>query len=254
MRWHPPTARSYAVLIATMVLARIALAALGSAPMIASQGLALHWLTLLVLALLGWGALFLAARVGFAAEWERAGPARRWYALAAAVAIVYGILSASGDIGVWAQHEDGNSAVREAFGTVSVHQRFPDSIPFYYYGCVFLEILLRLIGLTAITWLLRPVVGRSRPLIAFWAANVIVSLYEPWPFLMLDLGRAPVAAAPAIVSDHLLGELFLANLFTGYLYRRSGLWIAVFFRYVFYLVWHVAYGSFRPAWLELFLQ
>ena len=56
MRWKPPFARSYAVLLATMVLARVALAAMGAAPIIASQGVALMWSTLLVLALLGWGA------------------------------------------------------------------------------------------------------------------------------------------------------------------------------------------------------
>ena len=253
MRSHPPFARSYAALIATMVAARIAMAASGAAPMIASQGVALSWLTLAALALLGWGALFLAGRVGFAAEWEQRGPAWRWYALAAPVAVVYGILSASGDILTWAQ-TSGSVHAREVWGTVDVHQRFPASIPFYWYGGAFLEIFLRLIGLTALTWLLRPLVGRSRPLLAFWAANVVVSLYEPWPYLALDIGKTPAAAWPSVVvSDHLLDQLFLANLFTGYLYRRSGLWTAVIFRYAFYLIWHVAYGSFRPTWLELFL-
>jgi hypothetical protein len=33
----------------------------------------------------------------------------------------------------------------------------------------------------------------------------------------------------------------------------TGLWTAVVFRAAFYLVWHVAYGSFRSTWLELFL-
>ena len=81
-----------------------------------------------------------------------------------------------------------------------------------------------------------------------------MSLYEPWPFLAADLGHAPGAAWPSIVSDHLLGELFLANLLTGYLYRRGGLWTAMVLRYSFYLVWHVTYGGFRPTWLHLFLE
>jgi len=252
MRWRPPTALGYVAMIATMIVARLWLAMSDAGPMIESQGLALSWLTLLILALLGWGTLFLAERVGFAAEWERRGPVRRWYALAVIVAVVYGVLSASGDVGVWAQH-DGNPAVLEAFGTDDVHQRFPDSIPFYYYGGVFMEIFLRLIGLTVITWLLGLVVGRSRVLVAFWIANVVVSLYEPWPFLENDLDHAPAAAWPSIISDHLLGELYLANLFSGYLYWRSGLWTAVIFRYSYYVVWHVVYGSFRTGWLEIFL-
>jgi len=252
MRWKPPFARSFAALIATMVAARLAVTALGAGPVIASQGAALSWPVLAAMTLLGWGALLLAERVGFAGEWAARGPLGRWVALAVLAGLTYGVLSVSGDVRVWAV-QAGDPSVRAVFGTVDVHQRFPASIPFYWYGAAFLEILLRLIGLTLLTWLLRPVVGRRRPAIAFWAASAVVSLYEPSPFLANDLGAAPAAAWPSVVSDHLLGELFLANLLGGYLYRRSGLWTAVVFRYSFYLVWHVTYGGFRPDWLRLFL-
>jgi hypothetical protein len=248
----PPFARSTAALFATMVAARVALAVMDARPMIASQGLALSWAAIPILAVLGWCALHLAARVGFADEWAARGPAWRWYALAAAVGIVYGVVSASGDIRVWAT-QAGDPSVREAFGTIDVHQRFPASIPFYWYGGAFIEIFLRLIALTALTWLLRLVMGRSRPLVAFWVANAVVSLYETSPFLANDLGHAPAAACPSLVTEHLLSKLYLANLLTGYLYRRSGLWTAMILRGSFYLVWHVTYGSFRPTWLRLFL-
>ena len=45
--------------------------------------------------------------------------------------------------------------------------------------------------------------------------------------------------------------LFLANLLTGYIYRRFGFLSAVVLRLSFYAVWHVAYGGFRPFWLSL---
>jgi hypothetical protein len=250
--WQPPTARSYAVLVATMIVARIGMSLTGAVPVIASQALVMSWATIAIMALLGWGALFLAARVGLVAEWERSVPARRWYVVAAAIAVLYGVVSASGDIAGLAL--DGGAHMREVWGTVDTHQRFPASIFFYYYGAIFLELMLRLIGLTLLIWLLRPVVGRSRPLVAFWAASVAVSLYEPSAYFPVDLGNMPAAAWPSVlVSDHILDALFLANLFTCYLYRRHGIWIAVFFRYTFYLVWHVSYGSFRPFWLDLFL-
>jgi hypothetical protein len=252
MGWHSPTARSYAVLLATMIVARIGMSLTGAVPMIASQAMAMWWATLAIMALLGWGALLVAARVGLAAEWERSGSARRWYVVAASVAVLYGIVSASGDIAGVVR--DGGAHMREVWGTADPHQRFPASIFFYYYGALFIELMLRLIGLTLLTWLLRPVVGRSRPLVAFWIASVIVSLYEPSAYFLVALGTMPVAAWPSVlVSEHILDALFLANLFTCYLYQRHGIWIAVFFRYAYYLIWHVAYGSFRPFWLELFL-
>src|SRR5262245_23968158 len=124
--------RSYLALIGTMLLARIAIALMGSTPMIESQGLALSWVTLVVLAALGLGALALAARVGFAEGWAINAPSRpQWYALTVALGLFYGLLSASGDLAHWVS-TGGNDAQRAIWGTVDIHQRFPDSIPFYW--------------------------------------------------------------------------------------------------------------------------
>lgn len=252
MRWLPPSARSYALLLASVVAARVWLEAAGAGPRIPSQALALSWLTILVLAALGWGALFLAERAGFAERWAGERAAWRWYALAVLVGLFYGVVTASGDVAIEAQ-PDAKNAMLETWGTRDVHQPFPASIPFYFYGTAFLEIMLRLIGLTLLTWLFG-LVARRRQNLAFWSANVVVSLYEPSAYFAADLGDLPPAAWPGVlVSDHLLDQLFLANLFTGYLYRRGGVWCAVVFRYSFYLIWHIAYGGFRAQWLDLFL-
>lgn len=78
-----------------------------------------------------------------------------------------------------------------------------------------------------------------------------MSLYEPSPYLMNSLAGAPVAAWPSLVVARVLDMLFVANFFTGILYRRNGIWAAVLFRTSMYLVWHIAYGGFRPYWIDL---
>ena len=250
----PPFTRSYAVLLGSMVVARVALGVAGASPMIASQGLALSWITLAVLAALGWGGLFLAGRTGLAERWAEP-RAALWWLVPIACGLVYGLLSASHDLGEWAT-ANGSDATRAVWGTVDVHQPFPASIPFYWYGGAFLEIFLRLIGLTALIWLLRPILDRRRPALglSFWTANVIASLYEPWPYLAHDLHAAPAAAWPSILFNYLFERLFVANLFTGVLYRRYGIWAAVLFRASMYLVWHVGYGGFRTYWIDLLVR
>src|SRR5262245_29431869 len=207
--------KSYAVLVATMAVARVGLAALGGRPMIASQALALSWPVFLTLALLGGGALFLAKRIGFSDRWS--GPAGRWYALAIVTGLLVGAISASGDIAL-AARPPATNAVAAVFGTADVHEPFPASIFFYYYGAGLLEIMLRLIALTFLSWLFGLL---RRPELAFWIANVIVSLYEPSPFMAHDLaGLPPAAWLGVLVPNHLLDTLFLANVLTGHLYRQ----------------------------------
>ncbi len=133
------------------------------------------------------------------------------------------------------------------------HLYYPASIPFYAFGAVFLEILLRLFGVTLITWLLGEVffMGHLRNA-SFWIANVVMSLYEPLPQVWEDLQKVeqPVHV-PVTVVDWAFQPLFLSNLLTGYLYRRFGFLSAVLFRMSFYAVWHVAYGNFRWHWPTL---
>ena len=70
------------------------------------------------------------------------------------------------------------------------HLYYPASLPFYAYGAVFLEILLRLLGVTLVTWLIAEVflMGRLRNA-AFWIANVVTAQYDPLPHERHDLQR-----------------------------------------------------------------
>jgi hypothetical protein len=143
------------------------------------------------------------------------------------------------------------TVLRDLSRPSDVHLAFPASIPFYLFGGVFLEILLRLFGLTVLTLLLWKLLLRGRAYgAAFWTANVLVALYEPLPFIKEELAHSAHLAGPGILVDWALQPLFLANVLTGYLYRRYGFLNAVTLRVAFYAVWHVAYGGFRPYWLS----
>jgi hypothetical protein len=144
------------------------------------------------------------------------------------------------------------TVLRDLARPADVHLAFPLSVPFYTFGGVFLEVFLRVFALTALTALLWHVVLRGRAYgAAFWTANIIVALYEPLPFITADLSRASRLAVPGVIVDWAFQPLFLANVLTGYLYRRFGMVSAVVLRLAFYAVWHVAYGGFRPFWLSL---
>jgi hypothetical protein len=120
------------------------------------------------------------------------------------------------------------------------HVPLPWSIPFYLYGTLFLEFVLRLGCLTILTWGLYVVLLRRRlPNTVFWSVNILVSLFEIWPYLARDIGQndwLSVVATP-------VQPLFLSNVFEGWLLRRYG-WLApIVFRAVFYLLWHVLFGG-----------
>jgi hypothetical protein len=192
--------------------------------------------TLLSCGLLG---LLLAPYARFPDMWDGAVKHRHRLVVPVVWGIVYGLVT----------------AVRDLPNPTGEHLFYPASVPFYAYGAVFLEILLRLFGVTLIAWTIGEVflMGHLRNF-AFWVANVVTSVYEPLPHVWEDLQRIeqPVQA-PMTLVNWAFHPLFLSNLLTGYLYRRFGFLSAVLFRVSFYAVWHVGYGNFwqygtRPWW------
>ena len=66
--------------------------------------------------------------------------------------------------------------------------RLPWSIPFYTFGAIFLEYLLRLGALCIGFWFIFVLILRRRfRLAVFWLLNLIVALYEIWPYLAQDI-------------------------------------------------------------------
>ena len=123
------------------------------------------------------------------------------------------------------------------------HIAWPWSVPFYTFGAIFLEFLLRLGALCILVWLIHVVILRRRWLMpVFWTVNLVVAFYEIMPITMEQIAQgnwAAVAATP-------IQPLYWTNVFEGWLLLRFGWFAPIVFRLAFYLVWHVIYGGLGP--------
>ena len=123
------------------------------------------------------------------------------------------------------------------------HVAWPWSVPFYTFGAIFLEFLLRLGALCGLVWLIHVVILRRRWLMpVFWTVNLIVAFYEIMPATMADVERGDWAA----VAQFPLQPLYWTNLFEGWLLLRFGWFAPIVFRLAFYLPWHIIYGGVGP--------
>ena len=123
------------------------------------------------------------------------------------------------------------------------HVPWPWSLPFYTFGAIFLELLLRLGALCILVWLVHVVLFRRRWLMpTFWTINLIVASYKILPSVLESIAARDwmsVALTP-------FEPLYWTNVFEGWLLLRYG-WLApIVFRLAFYLVWHVIYGGLGP--------
>jgi hypothetical protein len=225
---------TYAAIVAAQVACKLFFMWGPVAYKLPDQAAAFAWPTLLGMSALGFGALLLGPRAGLPDAWDPSVSNRQRFLVPAIWGVVYGLIAVAHDL----------PAPRD------VHVPFPASIPFYWYGGIFLETLLRLVALTFLCWLIGEILLRGRHrTVAFWIANVAAATYEPLGFLLRRLAEAPPLAAPGLVIDEVFSPLFLGNLLTGYVYRRFGILAAFTLRLSFYAVWHVGYGSLRHVWL-----
>jgi len=147
--------------------------------------------------------------------------------------LVYGVIT----IGMYIWHPVNSPLAAKGWE----HILLPWSIPFYTFGAIFLEYLLRLGALCVLFWLVHRVIFRGRwrePI--FWILAAIVALYEIWPYLVIDshTGRWGSIALSAVQ------PLYLSNVFEGWLLYRFGWLMPIVFRLAFYLVWHILFGGF----------
>jgi hypothetical protein len=221
---------TYGLLVATLVVGKLYFLSHPTDFPLESQASAFEWRVLLTIASCGLVGLLLAPHARFPDVWDRAVPHRKRLIVPIVWGVLYGLVT----------------VVRDLPNPSGDHLYYPASIPFYAFGAVFLEILLRLFGVTLITWLIGEVflMGHLRNA-AFWIANVVTSLYEPLPHVWEDVQRVEQPAMmPVTLVNWAFHPLFLSNLLTGYFYRRFGFLTAVLFRLSFYAVWHVGYGNF----------
>lgn len=204
------------------------------------QANAFTWPIVLGIILLGLGGLFAERRLRtrglFPEPFESAEGERRSLMIAIVTGLAYGVLTVVQDISAPGTGNPLNIAEWP-------HVPWPWSIPFYAFGAILLELMLRLGALCILVWLIHVVVFRRRWLLpTFWAVNLAVATYEILPAVMEDAaaGRwTSVALSP-------LEPLYWTNVFEGWLLLRFGWFSPIAFRLAFYLVWHVIYGGLGP--------
>ncbi len=159
---------------------------------------------------------------------------RRGMLVAAIAGTIYGLITIGSYI--W-------NPTHSAFATGSEweHMLLPWSIPFYTFGAIFLEFLLRLGALCIGFWFIHVLILRRHYRLAvFWLVAAVVALYEIWPYLSPDIAAHNWSHA---VTD-LAGALYLSNVFEGWLVLRYGWFTPIVFRLVFYFFWHILFGGF----------
>jgi len=192
---------------------------------------AFTWPLVLAVILLGAGGLFAERSIGFPDAFADRARERRGIVLASLTGLAYG----------------GLTIVMPGENPLALtewpHVAWPWSVPFYTFGAIFLELLLRLGALCILFWVIHVLILRRRWLMpVFWAVNCIVALYEILPIALEQASRGDwlrVALTP-------LEPLYWTNLFEGWLLLRFGWFAPIVFRVAFYLVWHVIYGGMGP--------
>ncbi len=173
----------------------------------ADQEAAFFWTTILAIAVMGFIGLILARRTGFPDIWDPKISQRQRFLIPTVIGLLYGVIT----------------VIEDLRSPSPVHLKLPLSIPFYAYGAILLEIILRLFAITFLVWLFSNVLLRGKwQTQVFWIAAIIAALYEPLPFMRADLASVSALSVAIVLLEWAIQPLFLANVITGWLFRKYG--------------------------------
>lgn len=223
-----PSLKGYALLALVVLLARGALALFPVEGAFAAQAAALSWPVLLAVVVLGYFGLAAASRAGIPAflSPDVSGRERTvWPALAGALA---GLAAIGWDLFFVLPRD--------------LNVPFPQSIPFYLAGGFFVEVVQHLLPIVVLVWVLSRLLARlvSQGSV-FWAVAVLVAALEP----ASQFGSNLFAGYPASFFVMGIALTYAINLGQLYLMRRRGFMATLIFRWSFYLLWHVLWGTLR---------
>jgi hypothetical protein len=218
----------YLGLIAFMVAVKVTFILFPTVFPGADQEGAFSWTTILAIAVMGFIGLLLARRTGFPELWDAKVSNRQRFLIPTVIGLVYGVVT----------------VIIDLRNPSPVHLKLPLSIPFYTYGALLLEIMLRLFAIPLLVWLFSNLLLRGKwQTKVFWLAVVVAALYEPLPHIREQLSGVSGLAVLLVLIKWAIEPLFLANVLTGWLFRKYGFLAALVMRLSFYLVWHIIYGG-----------
>ena len=227
-----PSARSYLLLMAWLVVVKLAITFVPDAFRSTAQAAVFAWPMIAVLTVLGVGALWLARRIGLPGFWNPDLPATRKWLLPVLLGVAFGVLAIGVD--AWTGWTD---VIEKKLGLPSIHIEFPASLLIYPGGAVIVNVIYYLVPIPLLVWLVSSLLlrGRFREPV-FWTIGALAAAIEP---LTQDLSYP----GPAWVMLLVLLSDYALNLAQVYLFRRGGFFATVLLRVSFYLVWHVVWGA-----------
>jgi len=202
------------------------------------QASAFTWTLVLAIIAIGFAGLLADRASGLPDPLTDAARDWRGIRLATITGAIYGLIT----IGMYIWHP-AHSPLNPGSGWD--HVRLPWSIPFYTFGAIFLEYLLRLGALCIGFWFIDVLIlRRCFRLPVFWLLNLMIALYEIWPYLAQDIHAGHWGSVARLPVE----PLYLSNIFEGWLLLRYGWFTPIVFRLAFYLFWHILFGGFAAPY------
>lgn len=238
MKQLSTSVKIYLGIIALFVLIKLFFLAFPVKFPVEGQEAAFSWLFVVIIFLMGLAGIWLARRTGFPEIWDERVTNRQRFLIPAIAGLIYGLFTVAPLL------INQTNRLHPDVLAVDPHVKFPFSIPFYVYGAIFLETFLKLFLLTLIVFVLSNLICRGRfQTVAFWIAAILVSLYEPLPYILEDLQGKSATGAGFAVLTNLFGSLFISNVVSAYLFRKYGFLAPLTMRLFHYLIWHIIYGG-----------
>jgi hypothetical protein len=200
----------FAALSLTLVVIKLLLDVFLTDLPLRDQASAFTWTLVVAIIAIGFAGLLADRASGLPDPLTDAARDWRGIRLAKITGAIYGLIT----IGMYIWHP-AHSPLNPA--SVWDHVRLPWSIPFYTFGAIFLEYLLRLGALCIGFWFIDVLIlRRCFRLPVFWLLNLIIALYEIWPYLAQDIHAGHWSSVARLPVE----PLYLSNVFEGSLFKE----------------------------------
>jgi hypothetical protein len=124
---------------------------------------------------MGLAGIWLSRNTGFPKIWDENVTNRQRFLIPVVAGIIYGLLTVMPLLF--------NQINRDALSD-DIHVKFPFSVLFYTYSAIFLETFLKRFLQTLVVFIISNIICRGKfQVAAFWIAAVLISLYEPLPYI-----------------------------------------------------------------------
>jgi hypothetical protein len=204
---------------------------------IAGQEMVFGWGMIAATLILGFLGYLCTKKMGFTDIWQSDISNFQRFILPFFIGLIYGIITIAPRL---LYHDD---PLHPLALRGTIHVTFPNAVPFYVFGAIFMEIFLKLVCIGILTWLFSSVIFRGKYAgTIFWIVNLLVAFYEPMPYIQQSIaaGKSPLNA----VTSEMLGVLYISNIISGYIGKRFGFLASLTMRLTHYAVWHIIFPLF----------